>query len=245
MNTINKEIVIDGKTNWIEKTANDIVNYNTRTVTIQFHESFEKWVSFSVEIIKDLLLTHKDKKILIVGRDKLSSIAMKQKFCHAFGLHLVRNQIVEELVLRNVKFTSHDEIKDSDADYVFIYSVLGIPNDVLHDLAFSNSSTVKKTIMCKIVPGAEDIKEDNDIWSIIHSEHNLRNTCYKVIGDYSDQEVLGAAKDPIEYAIKKYGDSPVVEILKEMDRARRQYNSGGKTPPTALEVLVEAMRKFS
>jgi hypothetical protein len=244
MNEINKEIVIDGKTSWIEKTAQEIVSRNTRTVTIQFHESFDKWVSFSVEIIKDLLLTHKDKNILIVGRDKLSSIAMKQKFCHAFGLYLVQNQIVDELVFRNVKFTSHDEIKDSNADCVFIYSVLGIPNDVLHDLAFSNDSMVKKTILCKIIPDAKEDNEENNIWSIIHSEHNFENACYKVVGD-SNRKVFGIAEDPIEYAIKKYGDSPVIEILKEMDRARRQYNSGDKTPPTALEVLLEAMRKFS
>lgn len=224
---MSKKIIAHDRTNWVESAAEDIVSRNSRTVTIQFHESFEKWVQLSVEIIKDLLIKTKDMKVLVVGGNKLSSIAMRNEFCKAFGLNTVHNQIVDELVLKNAEFISHEEIKNYDAKYVFIYSILDIPTDVLHNLAFSNKCADKRTILCKIVTDKE--KEADYIWSTIHSEHNLNNVSYEVTGD-PIKGLLGVPRDMVK-------ESSTSEILKEPDEMKR-HGCIDVTNQAALDSLI-------
>ena len=226
---MSKKIIAHDRTNWVESAAEDIVSRNSRTVTIQFHESFEKWVQLSVEIIKDLLIKTKDAKVLVVGGNKLSSIAMKNEFCKAFGLNTVHSQIVDELVLKNVEFISHEEIKNYDAKYVFIYSILDIPTDVLHDLVFSNKCADKRTILCKIVTDEEKEEETDYIWSAIHSEHNLNNVGYEVTGD-PIKELLGAPKGMVK-------ESSPLEVLEELNEMKRCGCISG-TNQAALDSLI-------
>lgn len=229
---MSKKIIAHDRTNWVESAAEDIISRNSRTVTVQFHESFEKWVQLSVEIIKDLLIKAKDAKVLIVGGNKLSSIAMRNEFCKAFGLNTVHSQIVDELVLKNVEFISHEEIKNYDAKYVFIYSILDIPTDVLHDLVFSNKYNVKRSILCKIITDQE--KETDYIWSTIHSEHNLNNVGYEVTGD-PIKELLGVPKSMVK-------ESPTSEVLEELNEMKR-HGCIDVTNQAALDSIIIAMIK--
>ena len=213
---MSKKIIAHDRTNWVKSAAEDIVSRNSRTVTIQFHESFEKWVQLSVEIIKDLLIKAKDAKVLVVGGNKLSSIAMRNEFCKAFGLN-------------TVEFISYEEIKNYDAKYVFIYSILDIPTDVLHNLVFSNKCADKRTILCKIVTDEEKEKETDYIWSTIHSEHNLNNVGYEVTGD-PIKELLGAPKGMVK-------ESSPLEVLEELNEMKRCGCISG-TNQAALDSLI-------
>ena len=136
--------------------------------------------------------------------------------------------------MKSAEFISHEEIKNYDAKYVFIYSVLDIPTDVLHDLAFSNKCAAKRTILCKIVTDEEKEEETDYIWSTIHSEHNFNNVDYEVTGD-PIKELLGVPKSMVK-------ESSTSEVLKELDEMKK-HGCIDVTNQAALDSLMVAMIK--
>ena len=119
---------------------------------------------------------------------------------------------------------------------MFIYSILDIPTDALHDLVFSNKCADKRTILCKIVADEEKEKETDYIWPAIHSEHNLNNVGYEVTGD-PIKELLGAPRSMVK-------ESSSLEVLEELNEMKRHGCISGTNQAVLDSLIVSIIEDF-